>query len=96
MTTALITLICFLLCLAILYGGYYLAKHVVERNHRVKVLEDAYKEATDHIAVMEQELLNLSQQLEHAQYEVQISEQRGTPARAWNPKDMLNSSQSRQ
>lgn len=96
MTTALITLLCVLICLVILYGGYYLAKHVVERNHRVSVLEDAYKDATTHIAAMEQELTNLNQQLEHSQYEANLSEQRGAPVRAWNPKDILNSSQSRQ
>lgn len=96
MITTLITFICVLICLAILYGGYYLAKHVVERNHRVSVLEDAYKEATEHIAGLEREVLGLNQQLEHAVYEAQLNEQRGTPNRAWNPKDMLNSTQGRQ
>jgi len=96
MTTALIALICFLLCLVILYGGYYLAKHVVERNHRVSVLEDAYKEASEHIAGLEREVLGLNQQLEHAVYEAQLNEKRSTPNRAWNPNDILNSSQGRQ
>lgn len=96
MTTALITLICLLICLAILYGGYYLAKHVVEKNHRVSVLEDAYKEAAEHIGALEREVLGLNQQLEHAQYEAQLNEQRGTVNRSWNPKDILNSSQGRQ
>ena len=96
MTTALITLLCCLLCLSILYGGYYLAKHVVEKNHRVSVLEDAYKEATEHIGALEREVLGLTQQLEHAMYEAQLNEQRGTPSRAWNPRDILNSTQGRQ
>ena len=96
MITALITLICFILCLSILYGGYYLAKHVVEKNHRVSVLEDAYKEAAEHISALEREVLGLNQQLEHALYEAQLNEQRGTTSRAWNPKDILNSTQGRQ
>lgn len=91
MTTALITLICILIGLLILYGGYWLSKQVVERQHRITVLEDSYKEATEHLAAQEREIMALNQQLEHAQYEVQLSEQRGAVSRAWNPKDPLNS-----
>lgn len=96
MTVVIQVIICFIFCLVILYGGYYLAKQVVERNHRVTVLEDAYKEAADHIAALEREITELNMQLDHAKYEAQLSEQRGTPVRSWNPNDMLNSSQSRE
>lgn len=91
MITALIALLCVLVCVAILYGGFYLAKHVVERQHRANVLEDSYKEATEHIAGLEREILGLNQQLEHVQYEAQLNGQRIDRPRAFNPKDPLNS-----
>ena len=93
--TALITLLCVLTGVAILYGGFYLAKYVVERQHRVNVLEDSYREATEHIASLEREILGLNQQIEHMQYEAQLNGERVNRPRAWDPKDPLNS-QSRQ
>jgi len=96
MITALITLLCGLLSLAILAGGFYLAKYVVERQHRVNVLEDAYREATEHIAALEAEITGLNQQIEHMQYEAQLNGERMARPRAWNPADPLNSSHSRQ
>lgn len=92
----LITLLCVLLSLAILYGGFYLAKYVVERQHRANVLEDSYKEAVDHIASLEREILGLNQQIEHMQYEAQLNGQRMDRPRHWNPADPLNSAASRQ
>ena len=92
----LITLLCVLLCLLILAGGFYLAKYVVERQHRANVLEDSYKEAVDHIASLEREVMGLNQQIEHMQYEAQLNGQRMDRPRHWNPSDPLNSAQSRQ
>lgn len=92
----LMTLLCVLLCLAILYGGFYLAKYVVDRQHRVNVLEDSYKEATDHIVALEREIIGLNSQIEQMQYEAQQNGQRLDRPRAWNPNDPLNSSISRQ
>ena len=91
MITALITLLCAILSISILDGGFYLAKYVVEKQHRVNVLEDSYKEATEHISSLEREVMGLNQQIEHLQYESQLAEQRNVP-RSWNPGDMLNSS----
>ena len=96
MVTALITLLCVLISVTILYGGFYLAKHVVERQHRVNVLEDSYREATEHIAALEREITGLNQQIEHMQYEAQQNGQRMDRPRAWNPADPLNSSLGRQ
>lgn len=89
--TALITILCILLCLGILAGAFYLAKHVVERQHRANVLEDSYKEAVDHIASLEREIVGLNQQIEHMQYEAQQMGQRLDRPRRWNPSDPLNS-----
>lgn len=89
--TILITLICILIALAIFAGAFYLAEYVVKKQHRVHVLEDTYKEATDHIASLEREILGLNQQIEHMQYEAQINGQRMDRPRSWNPRDPLNS-----
>lgn len=89
--TALIVFLCLLICAALFAGGFYLAKYVVERQHRVNVLEDAYKEATDHIAQLQNEIAALNQQLEYMQYEAKLAEERANQPRAWNPRDPLNS-----
>lgn len=96
MLYALITFLCVLLSLAILYGGFYLSKYVVERQHRANVLEDSYKDAVDHIAGLEREILGLNQQIEHMQYESQQNGERLQRPRSWNPADPLNSASSRQ
>lgn len=92
----LITLLCALVALAILAAAFYLAEYVVGKKHRVNVLEDSYREATDHIAALEREIMGLTQQVEQMTYEVARAEERGPRTRAWNPSDMLNSSTSRQ
>lgn len=89
----LITLICILLALAIFAGAFYLAEYVVKKQHRVHVLEDSYKDATEHIASLEREILGLNQQIEHMQYEAQLNGQRMDRPRVWNPSDPLNSEQ---
>ena len=96
MHTILISLLCVLLCLVILAGGFYLAKYVVERQHRANVLEDSYKEAVDHIASLEREVMGLNQQIEYMQHQSQLNDQRLDRPRHWNPSDPLNSAQSRQ
>lgn len=90
------TLLCVLLALAILAGGLFLAEYVVGKKHRVNVLEDSYREATEHIAALEREILGLNQQVEQMTYEAELAENRGVRPRAWNPADPLNSVQSRQ
>lgn len=94
--TILITFLCVILCLVILYAGFHLSKHVVEREHRAKVLEDTYKEAVDYIATLQTEISGLNSQIEHMQYEAQQNGERINRTRSWNPSDPLNSSQSRQ
>lgn len=88
--TILISLLCVLLSLVILCGGFWLAKYVVEKQYRVNVLEDSYREALEHIAALEREVTGLTQQVEHMQYEANLQEQRNAAPRGWNPKDMLN------
>lgn len=91
-----ISLLCIVLSLIILYSGFYLAKYVVERQHRANVLEDAYKEATEHISTLEREVAGLNSQIDHLQYEAQLNGERLQRPRVWNPNDPLNSSTSRQ
>jgi cell division protein FtsB len=93
---ALITLLCVLVALAILAGAFFLAEYVVGKKHRVNVLEDSYKEATDHIASLEREIIGLNQQVEQMTYEAARDNERGARPRAWNPADPLNSATSRQ
>lgn len=88
---ALITLTCILIALAILAGAFFLSKYVVEKQHRVNVLEDAYKEASEHIQSLEREIDGLNQQIEQMQYEVQLNSQRLERPRSWNPSDIMNS-----
>lgn len=91
----LITAIIVLICLLIFGGAFYLAKYVVEKQHRIGVLEDSYKEAAEHIAAQEREIMGLNQQIEHMQYEAQLTGQRLERPRAWNPSDPLNSAERR-
>lgn len=94
--TALISFLCVLLCLAILCAGFYLAKYVVDRQHRVNVLEDSYKEAAEHIGALEREVAGLNSQIEQMMYEAQQNGQRLERPRAWNPRDPLNSTTQRE
>lgn len=89
--TALITFLCVFLCAVLFAGAFYLAKYVVERQHRIAVLEDSYKEAIERIAQLETENAALNQQIEHMQYEAQMQTERMQQPRAWNPRDPLNS-----
>jgi len=91
-----IVLLCLLLCGIMFVGAFYLAEYVVKQKHRVSVLEDSYREATDHIAALENENRSLEQQLDHARYEAQLNGERLDRPRAWNPSDPLNSATSRQ
>lgn len=90
MITALIALLCVLIGLAILSGGFFLAKYVVEKQHRVNVLEDSYREATEHIGSLEREVEGLNQQIDQMTYEAKLAEQRGSRPRAWQPHNPLN------
>lgn len=96
MINALITLLCLLIAAVLFSGGFCLAKYVVSLQHRVNVLEDSYKQAVEEIGRLERENVGLNQQIEHLQYEAQLSDNRGRQSRAWNPGDPLNSVQSRQ
>lgn len=87
----LITLLCVLLSLAIFAGAFYLAKYVIERQHRANVLEDSYREAVEHISEKEREISGLNSQIEHMQYEAQQNGERLSRPRTWNPRDPLNS-----
>lgn len=95
LVTALVVLLCLLICAVIVYASFYLAKHVVERQHRANVLEDSYKEAIDHIAALQIEVSGLNQQIEQMQYESQMNGERISRPRAFNPTDPFNM-QSRQ
>lgn len=86
----LITLLCVLLSLILFAGAFYLAKHVVSLQHRVHVLEDSYKEATEHIAQQEEHIITLKQELDFIRRTEEVQHQRERP-RTWNPGDPLNS-----
>lgn len=88
---ALITLLCILLCFLLLAGAYYLAKHVVEKQHRVNVLEDAYREAVEEIKSQAQIIQDKEREIEQVLHQSQIEGQRTDRPRAWNPSDPLNS-----
>lgn len=96
LVNALVTLLCVLLCLLILYGGYYLSKHIVEREHRARVLEDSYNAAEEHIRAQEREIAGLNSQIEQMQYEAQLNGERMARPRSWNPSNPLLSTVDRQ
>lgn len=91
MITALITLICCLIALALFAGAFYLAQYVVSLKHRVNVLEDSYAQATEHIQKQEEVILQMQQEIDYTKREVQHNSQRSDRPRAWNPADPLNS-----
>jgi cell division protein FtsB len=86
-----ITLLCILISLLLFVGAFYLSKHVVERQHRVHVLEDAYREATDEIQALTQTVQDKEREIELILFEAQQNGQRMDRPRSWNPSDPLNS-----
>ena len=89
--TILVSLICATLVLLLFAGAFFLSKLVVEKTHRVHVLEDSYKEATEHILLQEQIIKDRDHEIEQLMYEAQQHGQRVERPRAWKPNDMLNS-----
>ena len=87
----LIVLLCALLVLLLFAGAYYLSKHVVEKQHRVHVLEDAYQEAVEEIKSQAQIIQDKEHEIEQLMYEAQQNGQRVERPRSWNPSDPLNS-----
>jgi peptidoglycan hydrolase CwlO-like protein len=79
------TLISVSISLGILAGAFFLAKYVVEKQHRANVLEDSYKEAVEHIASLEREITGLNQQIEQLMYEAQQNGERLDRPRRWDP-----------
>ena len=86
----LIVLTCDILVLLLFSGAYYLSKHVVEKQHRVHVLEDAYREATDEIQALTQTVQDKEREIELIMFEAQQNGQRIDRPRSWNPSDPLN------
>lgn len=89
--TILITLLCILIVLLLFSGAYYLSKHVVEKQHRVNVLEDAYREATDEIQALIQTVQDKEREIELIMFEAQQNGQRVDRPRSWDPNNILNS-----
>lgn len=87
----LIVLLCILIAFLLFSGAYYLSKHVVEKQHRVNVLEDAYREATDEIQALTQTVQDKEREIELIMFEAQQNGQRMDRPRSWNPSDPLNS-----
>lgn len=87
----LIVLLCAFIVLSLFAGAYYLSKHVVEKQHRVNVLEDAYREATDEIATLIQTVQDKDREIELIMFEAQQNGQRVDRPRSWDPNNILNS-----
>lgn len=90
MIGVLIVLICILITAALFAGAYYLAKHVVGKEHRVNVLEDTYTAATEHIQKQEEIILQLTNQIEMMERENRLGNEQTPRNRAWNPRDIMN------
>lgn len=91
MTTAVLTFICILIALALFAGAFYLAKYVVSLQHRVVVLEDSYKQATEHIEKQDEALAAYQQQIDYMERNEAIQKQaQDRPQRGWNPSDPLH------
>ena len=89
MTTALITLVCVLISALIFERSYRMAMRVVSLKHRVNVLEDSYREATEHIAEIEKLNEVLKQEIDFMRRSAEVQEHRDRP-RSWNPSDPFN------
>lgn len=87
----LITLVCILIASALFAGAFYLSKYVVSLQHRVHVLEDSYKEATEHIAEQDRTILQLQQELDFVRRDEEMRATQNVRQRTWNPGDPLNS-----
>lgn len=90
MIDTLIVLICILISAALFGGAYYLAKHVVSKEHRVNVLEDTYTAATEHIQKQEEIIMQLNQTIEMMERENRLASEQTPRNRAWNPRDIMN------
>lgn len=90
MTTALITIICICLALALFAGAFYMAKYVVNLQHRVNVLEDSYKEAEEHIMEQEKQIVMYQQEMDYMRREAEVQQARNGRNRIWHPDDPLN------
>lgn len=89
--TSLITLLCILLSLLLFAGSYYLSKHVVEKQHRVAVLEDAYSEAVEEIKAQAQIIQDKEREIEQMLHQSTLDGRPVERQRAWNPSNPLNS-----
>lgn len=70
-------------------GAYYQAKHTVTLQHRVHILEDSYKEATEHIVDQEKTIVLLQQELDFIRRTEEERAQRNEPKRSWNPSNLM-------
>ncbi len=89
MNTVIITLLCCLIAVFIFERAYRIAKRHVSLQHRNNVLEDVYKEATDHIAEQEKYLITLQQELDYIRRTEEDQTKRERP-RSWDPNNLMN------
>lgn len=87
--TALITLICILLVLASFAGAFYFAKKHISYQHRINILEDSYKEATEYISRQEEAILQLKSELDFIHREDESRSARNERPRTWNPNNLM-------
>jgi hypothetical protein len=71
-------------------GAYYLSKHVVEKQHRVHVLEDAYNEAVEEIKAQAQMIQDKDHEIEQMLHQSTLDGQRMDRPRSWDPSNPLN------
>ena len=90
MIDTLIVFICILITAVLFGGAYYLAKHVVSKEHRVNVLEDTYTAATEHIQKQEEVIMQLNQTIDMMERENRLVGEQPTRNRTWNPHDIMN------
>ncbi|SDJ60964.1 hypothetical protein SAMN05421868_13428 [Paenibacillus naphthalenovorans] len=91
MTTTLIIFLCMLVSVILFSAAFYMAHYVVQKTHRIAVLEDSYKEATEHIAEQDRTILQLQQELDFVRRDEEMRATQNVRQRTWNPGDPLNS-----
>ena len=88
--TYLITILCVLVSLIILAGGFILAKYVVTVQHDNKTLTHEVKMAAELVAEQAQTIEQLRYEIEYMKKISDPSGQQAPMQRSWNPGDPLN------
>lgn len=77
-------LLCALIILIIAAAAFYAAHYVVQLRHSRDILADEYKRATEHIAVLEEEIAQLRFERDQRKNELSEIRERASKLESWD------------